>query len=875
MNTNESKPSLGAVAATVTVTMNDDTNTLLGLNNSMMISRDGGHFWEAYNEYYRNYFPGSPLVMVAKLQELALNSEDYDLNKTYSGGDVVRDQGYYWTAQWWVDQGISPGSDSVWLKGDAISYERYGTFQFSPFTGDKATQIQTKGKQDAAKQRKVIGYFPEWGVYEAHDYFTPDKIDFSKLTHLNYGFAVVEEGQVIIHDTVKGPGLLRQLAKMTKAHGVTSMVSVGGWTNSAEGVFEAATATAAGIETLAESMVAFVRRWDFDGLDVDWEYPDNNTEKANFTTLIQKLRSKLDAAGLLDDKYYQLSAAVTTNHNNIQFINPAVTAPLLDSVNVMAYDIHGAFDAITGHNAPLFANSEDADQLLNVSSAMQAYCVTWGVPKYKLMMGVPFYGRGWGNVAATQVVKGLPGLFCAGSATVHGAWDDEGDYTGTNPFYVLKQKLASADYTRYWDDESKVPYLYNAKTKEFLTYDDAESIQTKVNYINDQGFGGAIIWDISGDTGDFELGTIVGTLKNSPITNFDTPQIHFFTGNNYAGAKISVSDNIPDFKDVYTDDGHSADNTISSSKDDVGSLGYFIFTDNYYNFGMENSSATRVTGDLAKFGNLYNDKCSSFKIIKMIGYAGEDAAKGEVVTFLEDCPDLTESRGYNISSIKLLPGYCVRLYEGIHYTGAYRDVMGSPFPVNLSSFGFDKRVYSARFINLKVAPKATFFDGSNYSGNTFDLYSDVPTLTGVVNSGGVSANDMISSATHAKDCLGYEVYTGDNFTGSSTVVKNDLTTYNSTFNNNASSIREVKAFLYSGTGFSGNEHAVSINNVVLEDTGVTNIKSIKVAKGYAARIYDQTWHTGNSIVITDTDSCLDLATLGFANKVLSIMFIKL
>lgn len=194
MNTNESKPSLGAVAATVTVTMNDDTNTLLGLNNSMMISRDGGHFWEAYNEYYRNYFPGSPLVMVAKLQELALNSEDYDLNKTYSGGDVVRDQGYYWTAQWWVDQGISPGSDSVWLKGDAISYERYGTFQFSPFTGDKAKQIQTKGKQDAAKQRKVIGYFPEWGVYEAHDYFTPDKIDFSKLTHLNYGFAVVEEG---------------------------------------------------------------------------------------------------------------------------------------------------------------------------------------------------------------------------------------------------------------------------------------------------------------------------------------------------------------------------------------------------------------------------------------------------------------------------------------------------------------------------------------------------------------------------------------------------------------------------------------------------------------------------------------------------------
>jgi chitinase len=99
--------------------------------------------------------------------------------------------------------------------------------------------------------------------------------------------------------------------------------------------------------------------------------------------------------GKQNDIYYQLSAAVTVNHNNMAYINPKATITLLDSVNVMAYDIHGAFDPVTGHNAALYANDQDEDQKLNVSSAMNEYATIWGVPKNKLTMGVPFYGRGW------------------------------------------------------------------------------------------------------------------------------------------------------------------------------------------------------------------------------------------------------------------------------------------------------------------------------------------------------------------------------------------------------------------------------------------------------------------------------------------------
>ena len=515
-----------AVSA-ATLSANDNTNKISGLDNSQMISRDNGKTWAAYTSDKQNNFTGTMTVVVAKKDDQAIKAVDYDPTATYSQANtLVRYNGYYWTNKWWTNPGELPGSNEVWAKGAKIAVNTLATFKFTPYTGQAAIDFQKEQKAKVAEQRKVIGYFPEWGVYEAHNYFTPDKIDFSQITHLNYGFGIVKNGEVVIHDTYKAPELLRQLDKMTEDAGVTNMISVGGWNNSFEGVFEAATATDAGVDKLANSMLAFMLEWGFDGIDVDWEYPDTDAEKAQFTKLMQSLRSKLDAQGKKDDKYYQLSAAVTTNHNNIGFINPAVTTPLMDSVNVMAYDFHGAFDSVTGHNAPLRANSQDSDQKFNTSAAMKEYAETYKVPKNKLMVGIPYYGRGWGNVEPTEIIKGLPGLLAPGSATSQGAWDDAGQFTGTNPWYVLKEKLANGKFTRYWDSEARVPYMYNASTKEFLTYDDPQSIREKVNFINKEGYGGAIIWDLSGDTPEHELGKIVKDVKEYAAEEGDVESIY-------------------------------------------------------------------------------------------------------------------------------------------------------------------------------------------------------------------------------------------------------------------------------------------------------------------------------------------------------------
>ena len=592
-------------ASAATLTADDSTNTITGLDTSQMISRDNGQKWEAYVDEKQNNFPGTLTVTVAMKDDQAINSVVYDPSMAYSEPyTVVRYNGYYWTNKWWANPGEIPGSNEVWTKGAKIDIETLATFKFTPYTGQEAIDFQKDQKAKVAEQRKVVGYFPEWGVYDAHNNFTPDKIDFSQITHLNYGFGVIKNGEVEIHDTYKGPELLAQLDDMTEDAGVSYMASIGGWNNSEEGVFEAATATDAGVDKLANSMLAFMLEWGFDGIDVDWEYPDTDAEKTQFTKLMQSLRSKLDAQGKKDDKYYQLSAAVTTNHNKIAFINPEVTTPLMDSVNVMAYDFHGAFDPITGHNAPLYANSKDSDPKFNASSAMKEYADTYKVPKNKLLMGIPFYGRGWGDVEPTEIVQGLPGLFAPGTATIHGAWDDEGQYTGTNPWYLLKEKVASGEYTRYWDRESRVPYLYNAATKEFLTYDDPQSIREKVDFINNEGYGGAIIWDLSGDTPEHELGNIVKDVKEYVAEEDDIEAVY-----------IDVLDNKQRIN-------------VNFDKEKMKSNNYQVELDGAYVFSTEASrsfySYQKIYGDIT---NIYT-----------ANYAW-DLAPGKVVTVRRIFPE--------------------------------------------------------------------------------------------------------------------------------------------------------------------------------------------------------------------------------------------
>ena len=838
------------VSSAATVTANDQTNTFSGLDYSMMITKDGGHTWTAYTDASQNNFPGTVLAQVAPKQELAIISEDYDPNRTYKGGDTVRFLGYYWTAQWWVDQGINPGTDPVWVSGDAININAYATFQFTPYTGQDAIDLQNREKARVAAQRKVIGYFPEWGVYEAHNFFTPDKVDYSGLTHLNYGFAVVKDGVVTMHDTDKAPGLIKDLDKRTEAANVAHMISVGGWNNSQEGVFEAATATDAGLEKLANSMVSYMAQWNFDGLDIDWEYPDTEAEKNQFTKLLQSLRTKLDAQGKKDDKYYQLSAAVTTNHNNIQFINPAVTAPLLDSVNVMAYDIHGAFDPLTGHNAPLYENSHDEDKDLNVADTMSAYVNTWQVPKAKLMMGIPYYGRGWGHVPGTELIPGLPGMFNTGAATVKGAWDDADQLTGTNPWYVLKQKLNTGEYTRYWDSESHVPYLYSETTQEFLTYDDPQSIREKVDYINEQGFGGAILWDISGDTPEHELGNIVKEVKNTPLPDdSDVPDdepVPVIDKTDLKGIIVSLFDN-------------ETRVTINlDAKKFTSGNAYTVAVDGKYLFGTEGSK--NYYSYLYQYG-----KESSLRT----GDVASRLKAGSVITVTREYPNKGVIGQLTVTQ-DMLDGNNPVMSDGSVKSMSVSKINNVPYVF----VDFDKEMlhnadgssYVAKVINDDKKKGNYIFSCDN--GKCY--YSSM------------TEKDAISQVkSDEKDIsIGETIVIERVSPNPATVAKMVVTSFEPEPQPEPAPqpdpVKEVKAVLYVNANYTGSSLSVEgdIPQLITHNNFNDVVSSLKVTPGWTAQVYEDEHYKGYHLDFKGGENVPDLKGRNFDNRASSIKFIK-
>lgn len=325
------------------------------------------------------------------------------------------------------------------------------------------------------------------------------------LTHLNFAFANVVNGQVIVEpqDSIR-------LAKMSRLRiynpDLQILLSVGGWSWS-DGFSDAAL-TDSSRNLFARSAIRVLNQFDLDGIDIDWEYPaqpgDNNPHRPedtqNYTLLLKTLRQYLDAQGYADqraDRPYLLTVATAANQRFLDLTEMGEAHQYLDFVNVMTYDFYGAWSPVSGHHSNLFPSDSSALIKRSAKQAMDEHLAA-GIPKDKLVLGVAFYGRGWRGVESHN--QGLHQTY-------------EGAAFSLGYKELLADWLSLRGTQRHWDSLAAAPYLWNPDSAVFVGYEDSISMRRKANFVRQEAFGGIMFWHIRHDTADILLGSLSRHLQ--------------------------------------------------------------------------------------------------------------------------------------------------------------------------------------------------------------------------------------------------------------------------------------------------------------------------------------------------------------------------
>jgi chitinase len=272
------------------------------------------------------------------------------------------------------------------------------------------------------------------------------------------------------------------------------LLSIGGW--EAEGFSDAAL-SAESRNVFAASVVALLREHSLDGVDIDWEYPGQSVsgiksrpeDKQNFTALLQTLRAQLG-------KRYLLSIA-SADREYFDFTEMDKLHGYLDFINVMTYDFFNALTPTTGHHAGLYAAPYAAPNDRNADASIKQHLGA-GIPPDKLVLGVAFYGRGFAGVKPEH----------------DGVNQPYERFEAAHPYAELVEKFIGRNgFVREWDEHAQAPFLWNAQTRAFITYDDPQSLASKAEYVRKHRLGGMMFWELSQDSGGALLDAIVNGLK--------------------------------------------------------------------------------------------------------------------------------------------------------------------------------------------------------------------------------------------------------------------------------------------------------------------------------------------------------------------------
>lgn len=366
------------------------------------------------------------------------------------------------------------------------------------------------GIPGAKDGRLLVCYYTNWSQYRPKDgKYVPEDIDPHLCTHVIVAFGWMKKNRLAPFDASDESkdgkkGLYERVTSLKLVNpNLKVLIAVGGWSFGTER-FKTMAANRYNRQLFIFSALEFLRERNFDGLDLDWEFPAA-VDKKNFVDLLKELRDAFDAEA--KEKRLPkllLTCAVSAGADTVRAgYDVAAIGAHVDFINIMSYDFHGKWEPKTGHNAPLFASASESEWRKQLS--MDAGVKLWermGAPKSKLVIGLATYGRSFtlSNTAQHGMNAPTSGGGKAGEFTRE---------AGFLAFYEICDMLKQGA-TYHWDEEQAVPYAVQGD--QWVGFDDELSIRNKVKWLNDQGYAGAMVWAL--DMDDFKG---VCTPKKYPL----------------------------------------------------------------------------------------------------------------------------------------------------------------------------------------------------------------------------------------------------------------------------------------------------------------------------------------------------------------------
>lgn len=337
----------------------------------------------------------------------------------------------------------------------------------------------------------VAGYKPlETGkirssyVYRSYDTFSDRHFDLLEIVNFSF-ISVGGDGNIIVGQTYYNDA--KRLVPIANEKGVYALICVGPsaqWSNF--------TKSKEAINRFADGIVSLINDYGFDGVDIDWESP-TLSETVQYYNLMKTLYEKVKA----NNPNHLVTSAIMAGSSYIPRYSFRQTLEYLDYVNLMTYTMvseggyyqNALYDSSTYHDPEAKAGRT----IVGISIDRSVMGLTnAGVPKDKIIVGVPFYGI---------IQKKL-----------NNSWV----YTGESiAYHSLLNYIGSGDYIKRFDEIAKVPYLLNNDKDIFISFEDPGSIMVKGKYIKETGLAGMMYWEHHHD----ETMALLNALSNSLLNN--------------------------------------------------------------------------------------------------------------------------------------------------------------------------------------------------------------------------------------------------------------------------------------------------------------------------------------------------------------------